>query len=306
MWPWTSRGPPRRCRCHGQPGSARRSADPAALRENVRVGLSDELRDPWGLVAGGISGGMAWALAAASVGGAPAVALGVGIGAVVVGAKAVTGLLVGRDAPRSTLPPDLPRPPRGSAAAQWLERAEAAVRNLDGMARTTHAGPAGDAVRNAADEAGDTLVDLARLGGQATAVERALQRVDTSGLDAEARRLDEAARHAGSAEMRAEMERSAAAVRDRQAVRDRLFGARQTLLARMQAVALGLEGLEARLAEVLAMTATTGGVDTSAQEIAELATELDGLRAGLAETEAISRRALASAPLPLPSERTDG
>src|SRR3712207_5944053 len=69
------------------------------LGETVRVGLSDELRDPWGLVAGGISGGMAWALTAAAIGGAPAVALGVGIGAVVVGAKAVTGLLVrGEDA----------------------------------------------------------------------------------------------------------------------------------------------------------------------------------------------------------------
>jgi hypothetical protein len=102
--------------------------------------------------------------------------------------------------------------------------------------------------------------------------------------------------------MREEMTRSAAAVRDRQAVRDRLLGARQTLLARMQAVALGLEGLEARLAEVLAMTATTGGVDTTADEIAELATELDGLRAGLAETEAISRKALAGAPPPLPAE----
>jgi hypothetical protein len=134
-----------------------------------------------------------------------------------------------------------------------------------------------------------------------TAVERALQRVDASGLDEEVARLDQAARYAPTPEMRDEMERSAAAVRDRQAVRDRLIGARQTLLARMQAVALGLEGLEARLAEVLAMTATTGGVDTTAAEIAELATELDGLRAGLAETEAISRKALAAAPPPPPN-----
>lgn len=275
------------------------------LGETWPVGLSEELREPWGLVAGGISGGMAWALAATALGGAPAVALGLGIGAVVVGVKAVTGVLVGREPERPALA-ELPRPPRGSAAAQWLDRAEGSVRNLDEMARTTHPGPAGDAVRNAADEAGDTLGDLTRLGGQVTAVERALARVDVSGLDAEAHRLDDAARRAGSEEMREEMARSAAAVHDRQAVRDRLLGARQTLLARMQAVALGLEGLEARLAEVLAMTATTGGVDTAAQQIAELSTELDGLRAGLAETEALSRRALASAPPPLPSERADG
>jgi hypothetical protein len=96
--------------------------------------------------------------------------------------------------------------------------------------------------------------------------------------------------------MRAELERSAAAVRDRADVRDRLVSARDTLLARMQATALGLEGLGARLAEVLAMSATTGGVDTSADDIADLALELDGLRAGLAETEALSRRALEAAP----------
>jgi hypothetical protein len=265
------------------------------------VGLGDQLRDPWGLVAGGISGGMAWALTAATLGGPPAIALGVGIGAVVVGVKAVTGLLVDDDESERRVP-ELPRPPRGSVAAQWLDRAEGAVRGLDDLARTAHPGAAGDAVRNAAQEAGDTLEDLARLGGQVTAVERALQRVDASGLDAEAARLDAAARHAPTDEMREEMSRSAAAVRDRQAVRDRLLGARETLLARMQAVALGLEGLEARLAEVLAMTATTGGVDTTAAEIAELATELDGLRAGLAETEAISRKALAAAPPPLPAE----
>jgi hypothetical protein len=261
------------------------------------VGLSDELRDPWGVVIAGVAGGLVWALSAP-------IAAAVGVGAAVYGVKALTGALVGRDRDerRDTYVAELPRPPRGSIAAQWLDRAEGAVQNLDQMARTTHPGPTGDAVRTAADEAGDTLKDLAHLGGQVTAVERALSSVDTTGLDAEAQRLDEAARHATTEEMRAEMLRSATAVHDRQDVRDRLVAARQTLLARMQAVALGLEGLEARLAEVLAMTATTGGVDTSAQEIAELATELDGLRAGLAETEAISRKALAAAPPPLPAE----
>jgi hypothetical protein len=270
------------------------------------VSLSDELRDPWGLVIGGVSGGMAWAVAggAAATAGAPAVAIGIAVGAAVYGVKAMAGLFSGPNERSHDRAPELPRPPRGSYQAQWLDRAEAAVKSLDDMAATTQAGAAGDAVRNAADEAGDTLTDLARLAGQVTAVERALQRVDATGLDAEARRLDDAAKRAPSQEMRDEMARGAAAVRDRQDVRDRLSTARQTLLARMQAVALGLEGLEARLAEVLAMTATTGGVDTTAQQIAELSAELDGLRAGLAETEAISRKALASAPLPLPSEQT--
>jgi hypothetical protein len=266
------------------------------------VGLSDELRDPWGLVTGGISGGMAWAVAAGAIGGAPAIALGVGVGAAVYGVKALTGVLMNKE-PSRRGSAELPRPPRGSAAARWLERAEDAVRSLDEMAASTDAGAAGTAVRGAADEAGDTLTDLARVAGQVTAVERALGRVDVHGLDVEAARLDDAARRARTPEMRAEVQRSAAAVRDRLDVRDRLLGARETLLARMEAAALGLEGLVARLAEVLALSATSGGVDTSADQIADLALELDGLRAGLAETEALSRRALAAAPPPLPAER---
>jgi hypothetical protein len=264
------------------------------------VGLSDELRDPWGLVAGGISGGMAWAVTAGVLGG-PAVALGVGVAAAVYGVKVATGLIVNRELARPEAR-ELPRPPRGSAAARWLSRAEAAVRSLEEMARTTDSGPTGSAVRAAADEAGDTLTDLARLAGQVTAVERALSHVDVEGLDQEAARVDAELRRARGAQIQAEVQRSAAAIRDRQAVRDRLLSARETLLARMQAVALGLEGLGARLAEVLAMAATSGSVDTGAEQIAELSVELEGLRAGLAESEAISRRALAGAASPLPGD----
>ncbi len=254
------------------------------------MGLTDELRDPWGLVASGISGGLAWAL----VGGPVGVVLGAGVGAAVLGVKVVTGLMVRE--PRPAGMSELPRPPRGSYALRWLERAESAVRSLDDMAGTTGAGPTDIAVRSAADEAGDTLRDLTRVAAQVTAVERALTRVAGADLESEAARLDDAAKRAPTAEMRAEMARSAAAVRDRLEVRQRLTDARGTLLARMQATALGLEGLVARLAEVLAMVDHAGGFDTSADQIADLALELDGLRAGLAETEAVSQRALAQAP----------
>ena len=250
------------------------------------MSLGDELRDPWGLVVAGVAGGLVWALSAP-------VAAAVGVGAAVYGVKAVTGLLVNRDRPKRR---ELVRPPRESAAAHFLERAEIAVQSLDEMAASTDGGPTGVAVRSAADEAGSTLTDLARVAAQVTAVEAALGRVAVRGLDEEAARLEAGIRQARSPETRAQVERSAAAVRDRIEVRDRLLGARETLLARMEAVAHGLEGLGARLAEVLALSATSGGVDTSADQIADLALELDGLRAGLAETEALSRRALAAAP----------
>src|SRR3954468_19849936 len=196
------------------------------------------------MVAGGISGGMVWALTAAALG-PPAVVLGVGVGAAVLGAKAVTGLFVNRNEPKRTPAQELPRPPRGSAAAFWLSRAEAAVRSLKEMAGTCPPGMTGDSVRSAAEEAGQTLVEMTEVAGQVTAIERALARVDDAGLDAEAARLHAAVDQATSPDVRAEVVRSEAAVRDRIDVRDRLRNARDTLLARMQAVALGLEGLGA-------------------------------------------------------------
>lgn len=256
--------------------------------------LSDELRDPWGLVVAGVAGGLAWAFAA------PVVAA-VAVGAGVYGAKVLTGILTGSGEldPAEASPrerrPDLPRPPRGTPPAYWLERAEAAVGALDALARTASSGAAGDAVRSAATDAGSTLDELLRVAAQVMAVVAAESRVDLHGLDAEAERLEHRARSAPSPEQAAELRRASAAVRDRLAVAARLDEARDTLLARMEATALGLEGLVARLAEVLALTATSGGVDTSATEIAGLADEIDGLRAGLAETEALSRRALGSA-----------
>lgn len=255
--------------------------------------LSDQLRDPWGLVAGGISGGLAWAVTSAALGPA-ALALGVGVGALVYGAKAVAALFVDGDReqarPRT---PDLPRPPRGSIAEGWLVRAERAVGAMDDLAGTAEAGFTGEAVRSGAEEAGDTLTAMGRVAAQVTAVEAALSRADAGTLEEEAARLDQTLQGAQDPALRAEVERSVQAVRDRIEVRDRLRAARETLLARMQAVALGLEGLVARLAEVLALAATSGGIDTTANDVTDLTNELEGLRAGLVETEALSRRVLA-------------
>lgn len=260
------------------------------------MSLSDELKDPWGLVASGISGGLVWALVTGPVG----IGVGVAAGAAVLGVKVATGLLLNKDTAPRREAPELMRPPRGSVAAGWLSRAEQAVQALDDLAATARRGPLSVQVDGAASEARDTLGALARLGAQATAVEGALRRVDDDRLDEEEARLGQAASY-GPAEVRTEVARSLAAVRDRIAVRNRLRDARATTLARMQSVTLGLEGLVARLAEVLALAASTGAVDDSVGQVTELAHELEGLRAGLAETEAVSRGALAQAPPPAPS-----
>lgn len=261
------------------------------------MGLADELRDPWGLLVAGVSGGMAWAVLAGAAG-AVALPAGIAVGATVLGVKAVSGMLLHRQDEQPVPTPRLVRPPRGTAADGWLLRAEGAVRALDDLAATAGTGVLAASVGTAVQEARDTLTALARLGAQATAVEGALARVEADSLDEESARLAEAARRAGPPGIQAEIARSAAAVADRIAVRGRLREARATVLARMQAVALGLEGLVARLAEVLALAETAGRLEDTAGEVAELAHEMEGLRVGLAETEAVSRGALGSTPLP--------
>lgn len=261
------------------------------------MGLSDELKDPWGLLAAGVSGGMAWAVLGASVG-AAALPVGVAVGAAVLGVKVVSGVLLNRNDEPAPEVRELPRPLRGSAADRWLTRAEAAVGGLDDLVRTAGAGPVAASLRGAASDSRATLTALARLGAQAFAVEGALARVDGQHLDEEAAHLRSRAQLSGPPGVHAEIARSRAALDDRIAVRDRLREARDTVLARMQAVALGLEGLVARMAEVLALAETTGTYEDTVGVVAELAGELEGLRAGLAETEAVSRSVLAAAPLP--------
>lgn len=132
------------------------------------MSLSDEVRDPWGVLVAGVSGGMAWALLGTAVGGPVAVAAGVGVGAAVLGVKAFTGLLLGRPAQVRAARPV--RPPRGTAAGAWFAQTESAVRTLDDLAGTAPAGPTGTAVRAAAEDADDALLALGRVGAQVTAV----------------------------------------------------------------------------------------------------------------------------------------
>lgn len=240
------------------------------------MSLADELRDPWGLVVAGVSGGMAWAVLGSA---AVALPVGVAVGAAVLGVKVVSGVLLRRADDEPRLPV---RPAQGTVAALWLERAERAGRAMDELA-----GPLAGAV-----QAHDTLDALRRLGAQAVSVAGALARVDDAGLDVEAARLTEASRRGGPPGVQAEVARSAAAVADRIAVRDRLREGQATVLARMQAGALGLESVVARLAEVAVLAESTGASRDTAGQVQELAAEVEALRAGLVEAEALSRGVL--------------
>jgi hypothetical protein len=242
--------------------------------------LADELRDPWGPLVAGVVGGLSWAV------GTPVLAA-VGVGAVVYGVKAALGVALDRDEDGEGPAP--PRPHPNSPAGLWLRRAEAAVRALDDMARSSGGTAADVATARAAEEADAVLASMRQLGGHVVTVGQALGRSDSPGLDAEAARL-RAAAHASPHD--ASAQRSAAAVADRVAVRDRLRAAQADLEGRMQSSALGLEGLVARVAEVRASAATVGDVDATADSLTALTTEVEGLRLALSDVDEVARKAL--------------
>ena len=251
--------------------------------------LRDELLDPWGGVVAGIAGGLAWAVAPL---GALALPVGLGVAAVVYGVKVGAGVLTGGgDAAPAEQP--APRPPRpGSIAEQWLRRAEEADGSLAGLVGSAAGSPATrDQLLPVREGAAEALRTVRRLAGQVGAVEDYADRVRPDRLEPERDRLTAAVAAAPSERVRAERQRSLDSVTESLAAARRMAGSRDELLARMQSTTLTLEGVVAKTAEVLALS-VSGGVDLSADRLAGLHGDLDGLRAGLAEAEAVSRRVL--------------
>jgi exonuclease VII small subunit len=94
-------------------------------------------------------------------------------------------------------------------------------------------------------------------------------------------------------DVRTELTRSLESVREQIDIARRLDRSLTQIVARIESGALGLERLVAQLAEILALS-EAGEPDRGAAGLDQLADELEGLRAGLAETEQLSRRALSA------------
>jgi hypothetical protein len=236
-----------------------------------------ELHDPTGPLLGAIVGaavlaagiGLPWALAA---------------GLAVMSLKIASVLLLpARSDPR-------PKLAAGSAAETWLSRAERAV---FAMRRIQPARESGLAERFAETRAGaeETLVLIRRLAVHETAVSQLLSGIDERRVRDEHTRLEAEQATASSVEMREEIGRALVGLRDQQAARGRLASTDQTLIARMRTAAIGLEGLVARLSEI-AVLAHGGAEATAHARVAELADELDALRAGLTEADSLGKAAM--------------
>lgn len=257
------------------------------------MSLGDEIRDPWSYVVGGLAGGMAFA-----VGIFPPAAIG--IGAAVLGAKLVTGAFTssGRKRAAKRRERRLPVITRTHEAA-WLHRAEEAVDQFHDIAMSAADGPIAERVRQFGEQVDDSIGTLQRLAGQASAVRIAISRIDPRRLQMERERLEHAQSMGGDAGVLAERSRSLESVRNQLETYQRLAVTLTTLLARLESGALGIEGLVARLSEVVALATTSGVSAGGASQVEELAQELEGLRAGLVETEGVTSRAMEGLP-PLP------
>lgn len=258
--------------------------------------VREHLADPWGGLVAALAGGLTWAVIPDAVLGLP---LGIGVAAGVLGAKVAMGALVDRH-PSGPKPPqpsvgvaaDAPeRPPLGTPARGWVDRAERAVRELDELIGSAGAGATAERLSTVRDGARATARAMRTLGGQVTAFDQALARIDVDRLITERTRLRTQLAGEQTDELRAERQQAADSLGQQLEVHYRLTSARDKLLARMQATALSLEGLGARSAELVALSASTGTTGTTEDQlIAELTADLDAMRAGLAEVDSLSRR----------------
>lgn len=263
------------------------------------MGLRENVSDPWGALVAVLAGGLTWAVIP---GAALAIPLGLAVAAAVFVAKVGAAALIRRnqDEPGDR---EFLQPRKGSAAEVWLSRAEKSVRTLDELVDTAGEGATRDRLRDVESEASVTVGTLRRLAGQVTAFEQAMSRIPMPSLEDERTRLQAAVRHADNDELRSENVKALGSVDQQLDIYRRLSSARETLLARMQSTTLGLEGLNARTAELLALSTSTGATSDE-QVIEELSGTLEGMRAGLVEVEELSRRVLqpgGSLPPPTPA-----
>ena len=179
----------------------------------------------------------------------------------------------------------LPRVALGPAEVDWMQRADRAVSAFRQLARASRSEPIGQRCMVIGEQARATLQLLRRIAGQSSTVARMLQGIDAPRLKEEESRLSAELRTTELDAARREIELSLSLVREQVAARRRLEQGRAALLARLQSGVLALEGLVTRLSEVVALGQTAGGMDGAGDRVAELADELEGLRAGLSELD---------------------
>ena len=155
-----------------------------------------------------------------------------------------------------------PPPLAGSTEALWLARAELAVGSIRELRRSAHSEAVSQRCAAVAMQADLSLSALRRLAYQASVISALTHSHDISG--------------------------AVTSVAARQETSSRLDSTRREQQSRIEHSVLGLEGVVARLAEIVAISDS----GTSDVPVEDLVYELDALRGALADTEAIGRTSL--------------
>jgi len=255
------------------------------------MAAGDELKDPWGWLVAGVSGGIGWAALAAALG-PVAIPVGIGIGAAVLGTKVAIG---SRSSASDSSKPtkrssQLPKPPPDSQQAGLLQQAEVAQRRIQSLSQA-----AGDAwltekISHVDDEVAVVRQRLSDLAGRVTVADASIAAARPDLLGDQRSRLAVTIADERDDELRAERQQTLAALDTQIDSVIRLGKLRDTLLSRMHTAVLGLEGLAARMGELVALGDDAVSMDRSAEVLAELTSDLDTVRSGLAEAEALATR----------------
>lgn len=252
------------------------------------MSVSEELKDPWGWLVAGVSGGLGWAVLAAPLGPA-AVPVGLAIGAVVLGSKVAVGAMRSPGEQPTRRRDRLPEAPSHSPQGQFVQRARTAARHIHALAdRPADPGLRAE-VAEVDREAGTVVEALRELAGRVTVVDGALAAANPAHVQQEQARLQSLLAAETDPQIRVERQRALESVTAQAESLSRLGRLREKLLARAQTAALDLEGLAARTGELVAVGTSAYDGDPAGQILADLTMSLESVRTGLAEAEEASR-----------------
>lgn len=252
--------------------------------------------DPWASVMGLGAGGVVFA---ATPGMAIATVAGAGVAALVYGGKVGATALIGRNSSGGPTPAGAGnagmqptgrlRPRRGSAAEVWNGRCAKALRQMRTVIDGCPNGSLRDDLEAIEMQTVGTTERIDNLASEVAALDLGIERIATRAL------YDQRAAF-GTVDAIAEPEKASAAtaVNDQIDAYERLMATRGAVLSRMESTTLGIEGLNAQIAELIAtsMSAAGAGGYGSVVDVGVLQDDLEAIRAGLAESEAYLARVL--------------
>lgn len=252
------------------------------------MAVRDEIRDPWGWLLAATCGGLGWAVIAPNAG---ALAMGIGIGAAVLGTKVAVGAAHGARSRRSLESPRdrLPAAPAGSRQSELLSRSQVAVRRMADLVERTSDPWVADEVRAVLTQSHSVVEAVDEMSGRVTLLDSSIAVARPDALAHEITVLQRRLPTTTDPDVRREQERALAALDAQADSIDRLLRRRDAALAQMQASTVGLEGLATRTGELVALGSAAVDAEEANRIVADLTSSLDSVQAGIDEARTILR-----------------